>query len=227
MLRLLLHLSFVLFLAGCANSRLVIRNCSPPGKRTYERQIFLVAGREFSEIEDFKLFVRSLPRGSSLLWDSGCIGYKTIPLLHSDMSIEQFRQYCTQNGITFRHEFGWRPPPFVSRAYPLRDGGFKSLVELLTRSGSLDDRAKPLFEQCGVPYGENLREFFKECAVPCPDGSSIRYDSENARIIVTAPRDSQEIITHIIWRFYSREFDVKMKHLANSLSKQCLASSPN
>ncbi|MCX6904997.1 MAG: hypothetical protein NTW03_16265, partial [Verrucomicrobia bacterium] len=64
---------------------------------------FKVGERRFGTLEAFKAFIVTLPPGSVVLWDSGCIRYEMIPLAHSDMSIQDFKAYCKQHAITFDH----------------------------------------------------------------------------------------------------------------------------
>ena len=75
---------------------------------TGPRVTFKVGEQQFVELEEFKAFIRSLPPGSIVWWDTGCLRhYKTIPLLPSDMTIQSFKDYCKENGVTFRYTSGW------------------------------------------------------------------------------------------------------------------------
>jgi len=70
-------------------------------KDFYPGRIFEVGEQRFSTLEQFKQFIRTLPRGSTVQWSSGCVRYDSIPLAQSDMSIEAFQDYCNQYGVTF------------------------------------------------------------------------------------------------------------------------------
>ena len=64
---------------------------------------FKVGTQRFGTLEDFKAFIVTLPPGSVVHWDSGCIRYEVVPLAHSEMSIQDFTAYCKQHGVTFEH----------------------------------------------------------------------------------------------------------------------------
>ena len=64
---------------------------------------FVVAKQRFGTIEEFKAFIATLPPGSVVRWDSGCIRYEIVPLAHSEMSIQDFTAYCKRHSVTFEH----------------------------------------------------------------------------------------------------------------------------
>jgi hypothetical protein len=85
----------------------LIRGLAAPGAGNFGRRVFEVGNHRFTEIDDFMAFVRSLPRGSILAWDSGCWYYETIPLEHSEMSIAGFEDFCEDYGVQFRYIYGY------------------------------------------------------------------------------------------------------------------------
>jgi len=114
----LLFLAVIFALAGCASRR-------SPAKQTAAANMFYVHGvapdadnsqqwmplafqvgtQRFGSLEDFKAFVAGLRPGSVVYWSSGCLRYKVIPLAHSQMSIEDFKAYCSQHGVEFQYHF--------------------------------------------------------------------------------------------------------------------------
>jgi hypothetical protein len=79
----------------------VVQNTSARGQNIFGRQIFAVGERRFTTLAEFKTFIESLPPGSVVKWDSGCISFKTIPLLDSDMTIKAFKEYCKEHDVRF------------------------------------------------------------------------------------------------------------------------------
>ena len=73
----------------------------------YGRRIFEVGKQRFTDLQEFKEFIQSLPSGSILAWDSGCIRYETIPLLNSAMPVQAFTDYCKKYGVEFRYIHGY------------------------------------------------------------------------------------------------------------------------
>ncbi len=71
--------------------------------QTWHPRAFKVGTQRFGTLEEFKTFIATLPPGSVVHWDSGCIGYEMMPLAHSNMSVEEFSSYCQQHGVKFEH----------------------------------------------------------------------------------------------------------------------------
>ncbi|MCC6821487.1 MAG: hypothetical protein IT579_12205 [Verrucomicrobia subdivision 3 bacterium] len=76
------------------------------GEHIYGRRIFQIGKQRFTALQEFKAFIQSLPPGSIVAWNTGCILYETIPLLHSDMTIHTFKDYCQDYGVEFRYICG-------------------------------------------------------------------------------------------------------------------------
>lgn len=101
----------VLALTGCASHHasdanyIRIRSVAPDADNTQSwfPKAFKVGNQRFGTLEDFKAFVVTLPPGSVLRWNSGCIGYNMMPLAYSDMTIQAFTDFCREHGITFVH----------------------------------------------------------------------------------------------------------------------------
>ena len=68
---------------------------------------FKVGSQRFGTLEEFKSFVSALPEGSVVRWNSGCFRYDMIPLAHSAMSIQQFKEYCSERCIEFQYVCGY------------------------------------------------------------------------------------------------------------------------
>ena len=82
-----------------------IREVAPDADNSqqWHPRAFMVGTQRFGTLESFKAFVETLPPGSVVHWDSGCIRYEIIPLAHSEMTIQDFVDYCKQHGVTFEH----------------------------------------------------------------------------------------------------------------------------
>ncbi|MFO1477404.1 MAG: hypothetical protein U1F98_12210 [Verrucomicrobiota bacterium] len=85
----------------------LIRGIVPAGGDSLGRRIFEVGTQRFTDLDEFKAFVRSLPPGSILAWDSGCWRYEIIPLEHSKETIPAFKDYCKGYGVEFRYICGY------------------------------------------------------------------------------------------------------------------------
>jgi hypothetical protein len=103
---------FTLVISGCAHqprvprtAMYVVHGARPDAdnSQSWHPKAFKVGGQRFGTIEEFKAYILTLPAGSVVHWDSGCIRYERIPLAHSDMSIQEFKEYCKQRGVTFNH----------------------------------------------------------------------------------------------------------------------------
>jgi hypothetical protein len=80
-----------------------VRSICADGEHLWGRRIFQVGDQRFTELQEFKAFIQSLPSGAIVTWGTGCIIYETIPLLHSDMTIQVFKEYCKGYGVEFRY----------------------------------------------------------------------------------------------------------------------------
>jgi hypothetical protein len=54
-------------------------------------------------LEDYKAFIATLPSGTVLHWDSGCIGYVWMPMSDEKVTVEDFKQFAKRHGVTFEH----------------------------------------------------------------------------------------------------------------------------
>ncbi len=79
----------------------------PDNEHDWRPLAFRVGARRFGTLEEFKSFVSALPRGSVVRWNSGCFRYDVIPLAHGRMSIEEFKEYCSQHAIEFQYVCGY------------------------------------------------------------------------------------------------------------------------
>jgi hypothetical protein len=62
---------------------------------------FVVGKIGFHSMASFKEFLSTLPPGSTLEWDPGCIRYGDEPLLSSREELEDFRTFCADKKIKF------------------------------------------------------------------------------------------------------------------------------
>lgn len=62
---------------------------------------FVVGKIGFHSLASFKEFLSTLPPGSILEWDPGCIRYGDEPLLSSREELEDFRAFCSDKKIKF------------------------------------------------------------------------------------------------------------------------------
>jgi len=108
----LLLVAFALVLSGCAHQPplpgtavYVVHGAQPDAdnSQTWHPKAFKVGGQRFGTIEEFTVFITTLPAGSVVHWDSGCIRYEMIPLAHSDTTIQEFKDYCKQHGVRFEY----------------------------------------------------------------------------------------------------------------------------
>lgn len=61
--------------------------------------IFVIGGSVgFKTVDSLKKFVAGLPKGSILQWNLGCRG---LPLLSSKEEMEDFENFCKEQGIIF------------------------------------------------------------------------------------------------------------------------------
>ena len=61
--------------------------------------VFLVGKVGFKSVASLKNFLRTLPPGSTLEWDPGCIRFGGEPLLSSAQDMEDFKAFCAANKI--------------------------------------------------------------------------------------------------------------------------------
>ena len=82
----------------------------PDNSQRWRPRAFKVGTRRFGTLEDLKAFIASLPPGSVVHWSSGCIRYELVSLAHSEMSIQDFKEYCKQHGVKFEYVVsGYKP----------------------------------------------------------------------------------------------------------------------
>jgi len=79
----------------------------PDNEHSWRPLAFKVGSQRFCTLEEFKSFVSALPEGSVVRWNSGCFRYDMIPLAHSAMSIQQFKEYCSERCIEFQYVCGY------------------------------------------------------------------------------------------------------------------------
>ena len=63
--------------------------------------IFKVGKTGFKSVDALKKFVSSLPPGSILEWNPGCIRWGGEPLLSSAQDMEDFKAFCVAKEINF------------------------------------------------------------------------------------------------------------------------------
>jgi hypothetical protein len=85
----------------------VVHGIRAEGQDIFGRRIFVFGKQRFTTLPEFKTFIESLPPGSIVAWDSGCIRYETIPLLDSGMTIQAFKDYCKEHAVEFRFICGY------------------------------------------------------------------------------------------------------------------------
>jgi hypothetical protein len=69
-------------------------------------RIFELAGKRIETLEDFKAAVRTLPRGTEIVWDSSCLIFERLPVAGPRATILELQQFCAANGITFKYSCG-------------------------------------------------------------------------------------------------------------------------
>jgi hypothetical protein len=75
----------------------------PDAKNIAGPCVFELAGKRVATLEELKRAIATLPRGTEVYWDSGCIDYDTLPIQGPKTTIAEFKVYCAANGITFTH----------------------------------------------------------------------------------------------------------------------------
>ena len=82
----------------------------PDNTQKWHPRAFMVGGKRFGTLEEFKAFIVTLPPGSVVNWNSGCIGYHLVPLAHSDMTMVEFTAFCKNHEVKFEHVVpGYQP----------------------------------------------------------------------------------------------------------------------
>ena len=85
--------------------RYIVRSKEIPFVRGEPRTYFFEVGQQkYEDLDSFKGFVRSLPKGSVVYWRTACLLFTHLPLPKSDMTIQQFREYCLGLGVKFDYE---------------------------------------------------------------------------------------------------------------------------
>lgn len=111
MKQILLLAAVALVFSGCVSQYCLPANIvhvhgvapDPDNSQGWHPRAFKVGTQRFGALEDFKAFIATLPPGSVVHWDSGCIRYEIIPLAHSHVSIQDFKEYCKQRGVKFEY----------------------------------------------------------------------------------------------------------------------------
>jgi hypothetical protein len=63
--------------------------------------IFVIGNTGFKTVASLKKFLSSLPPGSTLEWDPGCLRMGNEPLLSSKQELEEFKAFCAESKIKF------------------------------------------------------------------------------------------------------------------------------
>lgn len=203
-------------LTGCENLHQTLRASSRVASPGEEVKSIIVGDHEFSSEQSLQAYVRSMPRGAVLSWDKSSLGTNQIPLPSARMTVDEFGRFCRANGAEFRVITAYERV-VASRAYYLRNTGFRTYVDLIEHPPLPAEDIKPLFTACGVPFAADLVSFFREAGVPLPPDSSVTYDRETSRIIVTNTRENETILSRVIWSHETRVFDQKMRCLTTRL----------
>ena len=66
-------------------------------------RIFELAGKRIETVEDFKAAVLALPRGTELVWDSGCLIFETLPVAGPQATLAELQQFCAAHGVVFTY----------------------------------------------------------------------------------------------------------------------------
>jgi hypothetical protein len=75
----------------------------PDAKNVSGPCIFELAGKRVATLEELKRAIATLPRGTEVYWDSGCIDYNELPIQGPKTTIAEFKVYCAAHGVTFTH----------------------------------------------------------------------------------------------------------------------------
>jgi hypothetical protein len=117
-----MRLSSIGFLLVClACSSCTTANQSQVESKTYQIYAYPVAASQPAEhvvvvfqtsqayktMAAFKAFMASLPKGSYVDWDTGCIRFTHLPVGSEKISVEALKTFAKSKGITFRYTFGW------------------------------------------------------------------------------------------------------------------------
>jgi hypothetical protein len=63
--------------------------------------VFVVGNSGFKSVASLKSFIASLPPGTTLRWDPGCIRLGGEPLLSSEHEMAEFQAFCLEHQIQF------------------------------------------------------------------------------------------------------------------------------
>lgn len=61
--------------------------------------LFVIGNSGFRTVASLKTFLASLPPGTKLTWDPGCVRTGEEPLLSSEEEMEDFKRFCLEQGI--------------------------------------------------------------------------------------------------------------------------------
>ena len=61
--------------------------------------IFVIGNSGFTSVESLQKFVATLPSGTTLRWDPGCIRMGGEPLLSSATEMKRFVTFCASHGV--------------------------------------------------------------------------------------------------------------------------------
>jgi hypothetical protein len=63
--------------------------------------VFVVGNSGFKSVESLKSFIASLPAGTTLRWNPGCVRIGGEPLLSSESEMAVFQAFCLERQIRF------------------------------------------------------------------------------------------------------------------------------
>ena len=63
--------------------------------------VFVVGNSGFKSVVSLKSFIATLPPGTTLRWDPGCIRLGDEPLLSSEHEMAEFQAFCLEHQIHF------------------------------------------------------------------------------------------------------------------------------
>jgi hypothetical protein len=63
--------------------------------------VFVVGNSGFKSVASLKSFIASLPPGTTLRWDPGCVRLGREPILSSEHEMAEFQAFCREHQIHF------------------------------------------------------------------------------------------------------------------------------
>jgi hypothetical protein len=63
--------------------------------------VFVVGNSGFKSVASLESFIASLPRGTTLRWNPGCVRLGGEPLLSSEHEMAEFQAFCREHQIHF------------------------------------------------------------------------------------------------------------------------------